>query len=141
MTVNIAKTKNKQYKKQCAALGCTNYFYGIANRKYCNDPRCSEIRKLIAKSIPRKIMRDPTVENLILKKSYLKKIKKGQVLSMRCHAKDCNGKRCCGTFLITYDPKRETYPKFCKDHRSTYRRHRFSIQRGLDAKNVSSRTY
>ena len=139
MTLQIAKTKNKRYKKKCAALGCTNEFVGIANRKYCNDQRCVSMRKLIASTKPRKCMSDPSVENLILEKGSFRRVKKGQVLSCRCHARDGNRERCKGTFIITFDPKRETYPKFCSDHRSAYRRQRFKLQRGPDAKNVRRR--
>lgn len=123
----IAETKNKKTQKECSFPGCTNRFYGIATRKYCSDERCIEMRKIAMASIPRKRMRDPDADNIILPKAVSTKIKKGRVLHLRCRARDKNGCRCTNTFTTIFEPQKHIYPKYCPEHRTSHRRQRFSI--------------
>lgn len=128
-TLRIAETKNAKTLKECAFGGCTNRFYGIATRKYCSDERCKEMRKLAAASKPRRRTRDPDADNLILPKSLSSWISKGKVLTLRCRAKDGDGCRCRNTFTTVYEPQCTVYPKYCQEHRTGYRRRRFSLLR------------
>lgn len=125
----IAETNNRKTLKECAFTGCTNKFYGIANRKYCSDKRCKEMRKMAANARPRKKVRDPDADNLILPKAVSKWISKGKVLSLRCRARDGNGNRCKNRFTTVYEPQCFVYPKYCPEHRTAHRRHRFSLLR------------
>jgi hypothetical protein len=125
----IAETKNHKSKKECAFPGCTNRFYGIATRKYCNDERCKQMRKIVAAKKPRKRRRDPDADNLILPKALSKKIQKGRVLLLRCRARDADGCRCRHQFSVVYEPQKTVYPKYCPEHRTAHRRQRFSLLR------------
>jgi hypothetical protein len=129
--VNIAVTKNKKTRKQCAFTGCTNMFTGIANKDYCDDPRCVELRNEYFRTIKRVKLKDPDAKNLILSgPQYKRRLKSGQSLKIRCRAKDSLGLRCKNTFLITFDLKQGVYPCFCECHRSAYKRQRFYLQKG-----------
>lgn len=129
--VSIASTKNKKTRKQCAFAGCTNIFTGIANKDYCDDPRCIELRNEYFKTIKRTKLKDPDAKNLILSgPRYKRKLKSGQSLKIRCRAKDSLGLRCRNTFLITFDLKQGVYPCFCECHRSAYKRQRYYLQKG-----------
>jgi len=133
--IRIAETKNKKTLKTCAFVGCENQFNGIAVQKYCTDQRCKEHRKAYAKSKGRKVHHDPEVKNLIIEKQKVgKRLKDNQVLRLQCRARDGNNCRCNNKLVIEYQRKRKTYPMFCEDHRSAYKRQRFSLQRGSNAK-------
>lgn len=125
--MKIAETKHIKHLKQCAFSGCTNRFYGTTNRKYCRDQRCIARRKEEAANKPRKIVKDPDADNIILEKRVASKIKKGKVLTIRCRARNGNGHRCKKTFTTIYEPQCSVYPKYCSEHRSHYRRKRFSL--------------
>lgn len=128
--IQIAITKNKKTYKKCEFSGCTNTFLGIANKKYCDDTRCIEMRNEYFKTIPRTRLSDPDVKNIILGPKYKKKLRSGQSLKIRCHAKNASNIRCRNTFLITFDLKQKTYPMFCEHHRSAYKRQRYYLQKG-----------
>lgn len=128
--MNIAKTKNKKTFKQCSFIGCTNTFLGIANQDYCNDPRCKELRQEEYKTVKRIRFKDPDAVNLFLGSKYKKRLKTGQVLTIRCRAKNSLSMRCNNRFVITYSHQQGVYPCFCDEHRSAYRRQRFSTQKG-----------
>jgi hypothetical protein len=128
--MNLAKTNNKKMHKQCAFLGCTNTFYGIANKDYCDDPRCKEIRNEHFKSIKRTRFKDPDAVNLLLGPNLKKKLKTGQVLNIRCRAKNSLNVRCPNKIRIVYNQQQGIYPCFCEDHRSAFRRQRYSLQKG-----------
>ena len=129
--VNIANTKNRKFKKTCSFTGCTNEFIGIANKDYCDDPRCIELRTEYFKNIKRTKLKDPDAKNIILAgPRYKKKLKSGQALHIRCGARSSLGIRCSNTFLITFDLKQGVYPRFCECHRSAYKRQRYYLQKG-----------
>ena len=129
--IDIAKTQNKRTRKQCAFAGCTNTFIGIANKDYCDDPRCKELRGEYFKSIPRVRLSDPDAKNIVLSGPKIKKkLKSGQSLKLRCRARSSLGVRCANTYLITFDLKQGVYPMFCECHRNAYKRQRFYLQKG-----------
>jgi hypothetical protein len=128
--IQISKTNNKKTLKTCAYPGCSNTFYGIAVQKYCNDDICKEKRKKDLKNKKRKQVIDKTVSNIIIDKKIGKRLNDNQILKMQCRAKDINGNRCKNTFTIEYQNKRTVYRKFCDEHTSSYKRQRFSLQRG-----------
>lgn len=139
--LSVAKTDNNKKWKVCAFSGCENKFKGIAVQKYCKDPRCIEMRKEALKSKVRKTYKDPDAKNLIIdKKKTGIKLKNSQILNIRCRATDCRGKRCTNTFRIQYQNNRSVYPMFCEEHRSAYKRHRFSTRGNTNAKSVSPGT-
>jgi hypothetical protein len=124
--LSVAETKHKKFWQECSYIGCTNRYYGIKNQKYCNDPRCAEVRKISVKARGRKKLQDPDAKNIILAKSrYNRKLTKGQLLTIRCRATSALKERCPNTFLIVYDPKQNIYPMFCECHRSAYKRQRY----------------
>lgn len=127
--MNIAETNNRIHLKTCAFPGCTNKFKGISNRKYCRDERCKQLRKEAAAAKPRKRSKDPEADNIVLNKRTAARLKKGRVLVIRCRAKDADGHRCSNKFTTVYEPQCSIYPKFCKEHRTAYRRNRFSMKR------------
>lgn len=106
---------------------CGNEFYGTAVQKFCKDPRCKELREILRKKY-RNNKKDKTADNITINNELKNKlkVKKGKIIVLRCRAKDSNGKRCKNRFTITYDPRIKTYPKFCEEHRSFYRRERFA---------------
>lgn len=121
--------RNKS-QKQCKFTGCTNTFIGIVNQDYCRDPRCVALRNEAFSHKKREIVRDPDAKNIILAgPKYKKKLHKGQALKIRCRAKSGLNIRCPNKFYITYDPKQNTYPCFCEDHRSAYKRQVY-LQKG-----------
>jgi len=129
--ISIADTKNKKSFKQCEFSGCTNKFHGIVNQKYCNDPRCKELRGEYFSTIKRTRFKDPDAQNIILSgPRYKKKLRSGQALKIRCRARSSQGIRCSNTFPITFDLKQGVYPCFCECHRSAYKRQRFYLQKG-----------
>lgn len=132
--LKISKSMNNKYWKECQFPGCTNKFIGVATKKYCNDERCREMRKLAASRKPRKKIKDKDADNLILPTKLSKKIKKGKVLTLRCRARNGDGCRCKNTFTTIYDPGCSTYPKYCSEHRTKHRRNTFAKRR-KDAKN------
>ena len=70
--------------------------------------------------------KDPDVQNLILKKStYSKRLKQGQILLLKCRARDHNGDRCPNMYTAVYEKKQEVYPNFCEIHRNAFKRHQF----------------
>ena len=122
----IAKTIHKKSWQECLFLGCTNRYYGIKNKKYCDDPRCKEARKAACKAKGRKRLGDPDAKNLVISKTRFKdRLHNGQAIHIRCRARNSLKERCKNTFLITYDPKQKDYPMFCEEHRSAYRRLRY----------------
>jgi hypothetical protein len=122
----IAETKHKKFQQTCSFFGCTNRYYGIKNKKYCDDPRCIELRRVSTKARGRKVILEADVKNIVLSKArYSRFLNKGQALRIRCRAKNELKGRCPNTFLITYDPKQNIYPMFCECHRSSYKRSRF----------------
>ena len=124
--IPISKTEHKKTWQTCSFFGCTIRYYGIKNKKYCDDKRCQELRKAGVKTKGRKKTLEPNVKNIILSKArYSKHINKGQALKIRCGAVNVLKERCSNTFLITYDPKQNIYPRFCEGHRSAYKRQRF----------------
>lgn len=137
--MHIPGTSSKTKKKTCSFSGCTNIFYGVATRKYCKDPRCQEMRKLLASKKPRKKMHDKDADNLILKKRISSKIRKGTVLHLRCRAVDGDGKRCCNIYTTVFEPNCCVYPKYCKEHRTGHRRRQFLLKKEKDAKNSTTR--
>jgi len=122
---NSARNKSIKY---CSFPGCTNKFKGIVNKKYCDDPRCKEARKLARKDSTKKIQKDPDADNIILSKKVSRKLQKGHVLKIRCRARDKNGNRCKNTFTAIYEPKKTAYPKYCPEHRTGHRRERFKLK-------------
>jgi hypothetical protein len=128
--MNLAKTKNKRTLKQCAFLGCTNKFIGIANKDYCDDERCKELRNAYFKTIKRTRFKDPDAVNLLIGPKHKRKLKTGQSLTLRCRARNSLNIRCSNKFLITFDRQQGVYPCFCEDHRSAFRRQRYSTQKG-----------
>jgi hypothetical protein len=129
--VDIAPTKNKKSLKQCEFTGCVNKFHGIVNKKYCDDPRCKELRAEYFGSIVRTKLKDPDAKNLILSgPHYKRKLRSGQALKLRCRARNVLGMRCSNTYTITFDLKQRIYPEFCECHRSAYKRQRFYLQKG-----------
>lgn len=130
-TVEIATTKNKKTWKTCEFAGCMNRFLGIANKKYCDDERCIELRAEYFKTIKRVKFKDPDAKNLILSgPRYKRFLKSGQPIRIRCRAISSLGIRCKNTFTITFDLKQNVYPCFCECHRSAYKRQRFHLQKG-----------
>lgn len=121
--IAVAETKHKKFWQTCSFLGCINRYYGIKNQKYCEDERCIELRRAMVKSRGRKKVTDPDAKNIILSKDrYGKRLMKGQALQIRCGARNSLKDRCPNTFLITFDPKQDVYPRFCEEHRSAYKR-------------------
>jgi hypothetical protein len=128
--INIASTKNKKSWKKCEFTGCSNTFLGIANKKYCDDERCLELRSEFFRTTKRVKLKDPDAKNIILSgPRFKKKLKSGQSLHIRCRARNSLGMRCSNTFLITFDLKQGVYPMFCECHRSAYKRQRY-LQKG-----------
>lgn len=122
----LAKTNNRKSWQICSFIGCTNRYYGIKNQKYCTDPRCKELRTNREKLRKKTKIIDSDAKNIILEKSrYSKHLIKGQALKIRCRARNAHNERCRNTFLITFDPKQNTYPMFCECHRSAYKRLRY----------------
>lgn len=130
--MKIAETNNRKHLKTCAFPGCTNKFKGISNRKYCRDERCKQLRKEAMAAKPRTCYKDPDADNIVLNKRAAAKLKKGRVLIMRCRAKNAEGNRCTNKFTTVYEPQCSIYPKFCEQHRTAYRRKRFSLKKGKD---------
>jgi hypothetical protein len=126
----VAKTSNKKVRKQCSFYGCTNTFIGIANKDYCDDPRCKELREEHFKSIKRVRFKDPDAVNLLIGPRHKKKLRTGQSLTLRCRARNSLNMRCSNKFFITFDRQQGVYPCFCEDHRSAFRRQQFSKQKG-----------
>ena len=129
--IEIAKTKNKKTRKQCSFMGCTNMFIGIANKDYCDDPRCKDLREEHFKTIKRIRIKDPDAKNLVLSSpKFKRKLKSGQSLRLRCRARNSLGMRCPNRYLITFDLKQNIYPEFCECHRNAYKRQRYLLQKG-----------
>jgi len=129
----VQSNKKKYIDKKCQFVGCTNIFLGSQFEKYCKDPRCIEIRLLTRKK--REVKIDPEVDNLILKSNiYGIRLGNKKMLQLRCRAKDYKGIRCGKSFSILFEKGRDTYPKFCPNHRNTYKRKLF--EKGMfDANN------
>ena len=123
--MNITPITKKRYtNKTCQFIGCTNVFRGSQFEKYCKDPRCVELRLAARKKRENKI--DSDVDNLVLKEDiYSIKLGNKRMLNLRCRARDHNGIRCDKKFSILFEKGRDTYPKFCPDHRNTYKRKLF----------------
>lgn len=117
---NITKIQKESHLRECAFPYCTNKFSGPPQQKYCSDPRCQTARAAVAKK-NRKPKIDPDVDNLKLVKG---KFPRGTMLRIQCAACGPSG-RCSNKVVITYDPKREIYPKYCEQHRNAYKRARF----------------
>lgn len=123
--IQIAKTNNIKHLKNCEFVGCSNKFMGTGKDKYCHDKRCKELRKEQRKTIKYKKYKDITVKNIILNKKIKTRLKVGQVIKIRCRAKNKNNIRCKNILYITYHPIQSVYPCYCPEHRSSYRRERF----------------
>ena len=107
--MNTAKGQLRQTKRQCEFPGCTNSFVGPIQKKYCNDQRCIEARKILTQKA-RKPKQDKSVENLKLFKG---KFPTGTMLNIQCSACGPAG-RCQEKFIIVYEANRDIYPKYCK---------------------------
>ncbi len=118
--MNVSKGQLRQSQRQCEFPGCTNMFTGPAQKKYCDDQRCIEARKILAQKT-RKPKHDGSAENLKLIKG---KFSTGTMLRIQCSACGPAG-RCQEKFIVIYEANRDIYPKYCERHRNAYQRQRF----------------
>ena len=116
----ISKVQSKEYQQQCAFPGCSNTFVGPAQRKYCDDQRCLEARKILAQRT-RKPKQDTSADNIHLVKGQFQT---GTILRIQCAACGPSG-RCQEKFMVVYEANRDIYPKYCERHRNAYQRARF----------------
>lgn len=127
--MNVSKGQLKQSQRQCEFPGCINSFVGPAQRKYCDDPRCVEARKILAQRerIPK---HDDSADNLKLVKG---KFLTGAMLRIQCAACGPTG-RCQEKFIVVYESNRDVYPKYCERHRNAYQRARFEGRTNAQSK-------
>jgi len=118
--MNVSKERLRQNQRQCQFPGCTNLFIGPIQRKYCNDQRCIDARKILAQKerVPKK---DNSADNLSLVKN---KFPAGTMLRIQCAACGPTG-RCQEKFIVVYETNRNVYPKYCSRHRNAHQRARF----------------
>jgi len=114
--MQIPKTRRRQKlrEKVCIYEGCGKHFFGISIAKYCLTHRDEQyrIRKRSEKS-------DPTREN--------------QEIDHHCSKVESRIETCalegCGCqFEIKIFPQQKIYPKYCEEHRSSFRRELFIKQ-------------
>lgn len=118
--MNVSKGQLRKSQRQCEFPGCINMFVGPMQKKYCDDERCIEARKILAQKI-RKPKLDNQAENLKLVKG---KFASGTMLRIQCSACGPTG-RCQDKFIVVYEKNRDAYPKYCERHRNAYQRQRF----------------
>jgi hypothetical protein len=116
----ISKNQSREHQRQCAFPGCSNRFVGPAQRKYCDDQRCVDARKILAQKT-RKPKQDTSADNMRLVKGQFKP---GTMLRIQCAACGPSG-RCQEKFMVVYEANRDIYPKYCERHRNAYQRQRF----------------
>lgn len=124
MQLSNKTTKNL---KTCEFLGCTNSFIGFATKKYCDDPRCIELRVEFNKNKKKENI-SINNDNIVINKNYKKKLKHGQTLIVRCRAHSPEG-RCENKYSIVIDNSQYIYPKYCVCHRNEFKRKMF--EKGL----------
>lgn len=130
--MNVAKTIKRMEWKECKYPFCINRFYGSQFQKYCNDDRCKEIRKEARKKKKEASKLPKTEVNRIVCRATVKRAISMQkkVVTLRCRAKDANGKICGKSFKAVLEVKRSVYPMYCEEHRNEYKRKRFALSSG-----------
>lgn len=128
--MNIAKQTLKMTSKTCAYSYCTNTFTGSQFQRYCNDPRCKELRQL-ERNKDRQKKIDNDADNRIIAKVAIKRAleMKKKVVTLKCKAKNAKGNVCGKQFNVELDLKRAIYPKYCELHANAYKRKRYMLSR------------
>lgn len=125
--MNIAKQKKKKINKICK--NCGKEYVGNQFTENCSDPDCVEKRMLGYK---RNKHIDVDVDNLIIPKFIVKRAIKlipKKLIILKCRAKNNFGSVCGKKFTTILDIKRSIYPKFCDEHRNSYKRERYLLNR------------
>lgn len=115
-----ARAQARKETRHCSFPGCNNTYTGPAQQRYCTDTKCIEARKILAQKL-RKPKHDDSADNLHVVKG---KFPPGTILRIQCAACGPSG-RCTNKFIVVYELKRNTYPKYCEHHRNAYQRERF----------------
>lgn len=128
--MQTSKQTLKMSEKECTYPSCTNKFVGSQFQRYCNDPRCKELRKL-SRNTERKKKVDEDADNRIIAKILVKRVlaMNTRVVTLKCKAKNALGKICGKQFHVELDLKRRVYPKYCELHTNSYKRKRYMLSR------------
>lgn len=106
------RTKNKIQKKLllCAYHDCNKEFYGSRSRKYCDFHTNPLNRERIKINYKEKILEN----NIIINE---KRDSKSEIIELTCSLKGCKN-----TYRIIRTTRIGIYPKYCEEHRSSYKR-------------------
>ena len=117
--MNVSKgrksTPQKIKEKNCAFPGCGVLFMGLGKAKYCEEHRKAKYRKELYKQNDNK---GEAIIHIEHDEVYAKKV-------MRV----CELDGCDCEFEIILLPRLFEYPRYCVEHRNTFKRNHFIKQR------------
>jgi len=117
--------------KQCKYPDCKIIFNGIGARKYCDEHRKPEYRKVLnelrAKEKEKTLnLEMPHNSNTIIQHNYVEATK--EIFTCPCGEE----------YEITLFPNIEIYPKYCEKHRNPYQRDLLLKQLGMTDEEIKS---
>lgn len=118
-------------QQKCKREGCENLIEHKINKRYCNDAECIKIRQegYYKKRVELKTKAVAAGSNNVNLKLTKRADLHGKMIKIHCCANGLNG-RCSNEFYIRYNNTQHVYPKYCEQHRSSYRRARFESVKG-----------
>jgi len=137
VNIVIDKTvrKKKQVEKFCRfpvseTEKCGKSFFGIGPSKYCEEHRKLKYRKFINQHLAAaKKAITPVMEegNQVIKH----KLQQATTYKCKCALEGCEAE-----FDIIVYPRTYIYPMYCPEHRSEYKRSRFTYQKDKERRNL-----
>jgi hypothetical protein len=119
--------------KTCSFPGCQEIFMGTAKSKYCLEHRKKEYRKIIDEGKVEKKKLDEISnnnnQNQIIKHEFSESV----TMVLPCQLEGCQEE-----FTIKVYPKTFLYPKYCPQHRNSFKRKMFLKFQEKDLKESSN---
>lgn len=110
----IYQKKTRTKFKHCKEPGCGKEFWGHPIAKYCEEH--SDIKNRVKKERV-----GPTLDDLNM--VYKHDLKEPSEMSFNCCLDGCDK-----SYNVIIFPKQEIYPKFCTEHRNSFKRETFLRQ-------------
>lgn len=123
--MNISRNKATRKKKKCIHPWCNIMITDSVNKHQCSDPNCIKMRKNLS-SIEQEFS-PKFSNNLIIRNRWKKEGQVENTITIRCCAKNNEGRSCGKRFQINYLRNQKVYPKYCPEHRNEYKRERFRM--------------
>ena len=114
----MPKHKTQKLKeKTCQFPDCGTIFIGKGKAKYCDEHRKAKYRKELYKQ------NDNNGEAIV-------RIEHNELYAKRVE-RECGLEGCDCSFEILLVPRVYEYPRYCEEHRNSYKRERFMAERGM----------